>query len=289
MTNEAIMGGRWIILVVAVGGVALLGSLAALVAQDGKVAPPPIRPPKVGRVAGAIKPGQDVRSLQLVSRQTGKAYQTGQRDPVTGKFLFNGLPGDAAYDLIVEHTDGRRIEGIDLSFVDARLLRLAAARRKQLGLPPEVNRPFSQADTDALLRFVADMTDFMDTRRVLYLQGHGKRATMLVELLRTREFVASKDDVIWRVELWYFEKHAGGWQRVRNQHRVVSRFRGPAEEWRKIAVEYRPTLSVHIDGKGRSGFVDFNVPETIDPTRGRPAGSEFVLTAKPHILGLAEP
>ena len=279
------MGRRWGISVFAVGGAAILGVLAAVVAQDDAPKTPPIPPPKPGRIAGAIRPGQNVRALQLVSRQTGKTYHTDQRDSVTGEFISEDLPGDAAYDLVIELADGRRIEGVDLSFVDARLLRLAAARRKQLGLPPEPGRPFTQNDADTLLAFVADMTDFMDTRRVLYLQGHGKRVTMLVELLRTREFVASKGDVIWRVELWYFENHGGGWQRVRNQRRVITRFRGPADEWRKLAVEYRPTLSVQIDSKGRSAFVDFNMPETIDPTRGRPAGSEFVLETKPHVLG----
>ncbi|MHC4562876.1 MAG: hypothetical protein ACYS8X_08910 [Planctomycetota bacterium] len=265
--------------------------LAALItatslAGDGLTADEPtIPPPKPGSVAVRITPGK-CKSIRVVSRHTEKTYIPRGLCSKSGRCAFPGLPGDATYDVTIETFDGRNFEGIDLEFVDARLLRMAAARRKQLELPPEPARAFTKADADWMVKFVADMKDFMDTRRVLYIQGHGRRATMLVELLRTRDFHADKGDVIWRMELWYFEWHSGGWQRVPNQENVLRRFRGKAEDLAKIAIEYRPELSVFIDADGKSQPVTFEIPAASDPSRGRPTGAELKLKTAPHIFGI---
>lgn len=269
-------------------------ALAALItatclAGDDLVADKPTIPaPTAGDVTGTVTPAEQVQGVSLVSRQGGQAYQPSQFDPAKGTFRFADLPGDEAYDLVIVGKD-RIIEGVDLSFVDARLLRMAATRREQLGIPAEPAGAFTQADADWLIKFIADMKDFMDTRRVLYIQGHGRRATVLVELLRTREFHADGGDIIWRVELWYFENQAGGWRRVANQDRVLQRFRGPVDDWRKIAHEYRSELSVFVDADGKSQPVTFTIPDKIDPSRGRPADTEPALTTRPHVLGLDQP
>ena len=263
---------------------------ATCLAGDDLAADKPTTPlPKPGAIAVRITPTEEIKSISAVSRQTGKAYQPSSVCSKTGRCAFLRLPGDATYDVVIQTTDGRSIEGIDLEFVDARLLRMAATRREQLGMPAEPAREFTQTDADWMIKFVADMKDFMDTRRVLYIQGHGRRATVLVELLRTREFHADGGDIIWRVELWYFEWRSGGWQRAPNQERVLRRFRGKADDLAKIAVEYRPELSVFIDADGNSQPVTFTIPDKIDPSRGRPADTEPALTTQPHILGLDQP
>ncbi|HDZ21137.1 MAG TPA: hypothetical protein ENH80_14795 [Phycisphaerae bacterium] len=274
---------------IALATVMLVGLLGVGLAEvDLTEDQPTIPAPTAGDVTGTITPAEQVQGVSLVSRQSGRAYQPSHFDPATGTFRFADLPGDAAYDLVIVGK-GRIIEGVDLSFVDARLLRMAATRREQLGMAPEPGREFTQADADWLLKFIAEMKDFMDTRRVLYIQGHGRRATMLVELLRTREFHADGGDIIWRVELWYFEYQAGGWQRVANQDRVLHRFRGPVDDWRKIAHEFRPELSVFVDADGSSQPLTFTIPDKIDPSRGRPANTAPALTTQPHILGLDQP
>ena len=274
--------------------------LAAAVAQETQPAPPApetpvvedapiIDPPQPGSISGTIAPANLIGSVSLVSRATAETYEPAEFDADTGAFTFDDLPGDAAYDVIVQTTDGRTFEGIDLSFADARLLRLAAARREELGAASEESRPFTQADATSLTRFVRDMVDFMDVRRVLYIRGHGKRATILLELMRTDRFHADDGHVIWRVELWYFEYTGGAWQAVPGQARVVRRFRGAPETWRQIAVEFRPDLSVAIDPDGPADPVTFEIPEGIAPRRGRPRGAEPHLITDPHVDGIEGP
>ncbi len=247
---------------------------------------PTASPPGKGDVAGAVTPAEKVQRLLAVSRVTGKTYHPKSFEKKTGKFVFKNLPGDATYDLVLRCRDGRSIEGIDLEFTDARLLRLAARRRKELRLPPEPPHKFSRRDAEELLKFVRDMKDFMEIRRVLYLQGQGRRATMLLELMRTREFYSSKGTVIWRVELWYFQRTGGGWEKLANQERVLRRERTTPQRWRKIHVEYYPRLSVYVDEKGRSEPVRFRIPEKPDTSRGRVAVTEPKLKTRPYILGL---
>jgi hypothetical protein len=270
----------------------LLGAIATVLAASAplKEDAPVAGPPKTGAISGRLSPAETIKDLRAVSRVTGKEYTPARFDKATGRFAFEALPDDARYDLVVGLADGRRIEGIDLDFIEQRLLNLAEQRRKDLGLPPEPPHTFSAADAQEILKFVADLKDFMDIRRVLYVAGQGRRATMLVELIRARDFHASKaGEVIWRVELWYFQYYSGGWQRLANQERVLRRERLPADQWRKIDVGYYPELGVYLSPQGDSRPVEFTIPEKIDPSRGRPADSDVELKTDPHILGLDSP
>ena len=253
--------------------------------------PPPVKPPKSGGIEGKISSQTRIVSLHAVSRVTKKKYQPYSFSKKTGSFTFTKLPGDATYDLCLRLADGREIEGIDLNFVDARLLKLAAERRKQLGLPPDRSRKFVQADVDQLLAYARDMEDFMEDRRVIYVKGHGRRATMLIELMRLRSFVAASGaarpgKIIWRVELWYFLEQRGGWERIANQERMLRRIEDTPANWSRTHIEYYPKLSVYIDAAGQAEPVDFQVPAKPDPTRGRAAKTDPKMKSKSYILGL---
>ena len=248
--------------------------------------PPPIAKPTPGDLTGTIAPAAKVARVEAVSRTSKQTFQPKSFEKATGKFLFKDLPGDADYDVRVVTTDGRTIEGIDLTWMEARMLRLAELRRKQLGLPPERDHPFTMGDADALLKWVDDWKDFMEQKRVLYVQGHGQRATVLVELMRTREFYAAQGALVWRVELWYMKNEFGGWDRIANSERVLHRERISPAEWRKIDVEYRPELSVHIDERGQSRPLRYTLPEKGDLSRGRLRSTDPDAKTKPHVRGL---
>ncbi len=255
-------------------------------AVDLKEDVPAASTPRSGEVTGTILPAKSISRMFAVSRETGKAYSPTSFDKKTGKFVFKSLPGDAVYDLGVWTSDGRTIEGIDLSPPDARLLRLAVKRRRELKLPPERSHKFGDDDVRELQKFVRDMKDFMEEKRVLYIHGHGRRATMLIELMRTRGFHSSQGTIIWRVELWYFEHKFGGWEKLANQEKVLRRERTTPDGWRKIGVEYYPELSVRVTSSGYARPVKFTIPATPDASRGRPAGTEPKLKSDTHVLGL---
>lgn len=265
---------------VVLAGCACLGAVK-LVEDD-----PPVARPVPGGITGKVDVPREIVELGAVSRVTGKSYEPVSCNARTGEFKFQDLPGDATYDLRIKLDGGRVVEGIDLEFVDARMLRLAALRRKQLGLPPERRHKFSMDDVAALEKYVRDMDDFMEGRRVLYIRGHGRRATMLVELMRTRDFHAAKGNIIWRVELWYFVSQFGGWERQGNLERLLRRVKTTPPEWRKVHVEYYPRLSAYVGPKGKSAPVSFKLPAKADPSRGRVAGTDPEIRTRPHILGL---
>lgn len=248
---------------------------------------PPAPAAKAGPVTGTITPPQDVTDLRAVSRVTRQQYRPDSFDRKTGRFGFKDLPGDASYDLCFRTRDGREIEGIDLDFVDRRMVRLAALRRKQLGMAPERTGPFESRDVKQMVDFVAGMKDFMEIRRVLYIKGRGIRATMLLELMRTRDFYSRKgSEVIWRVELWYFKNHFGGWDRLPNQERLLRRLRVDREKWQKVNLEYFPQLSAYVSPEGKAEEIIFKVPPKGDPSRGRLAGTAPELKTAPNVLGL---
>ncbi|HOF19490.1 MAG TPA: hypothetical protein PK082_11315 [Phycisphaerae bacterium] len=250
---------------------------------------PVVAPPRAGQITGRIVNPDGVLKLLAVSREGGRALRPATFDARSGEFVFRNVPGDATYDLSIEMSDGRKFEGIDLDFADARLLRLAAERRKQLGLPPERAHRFGMDDVRQLREFVAGMDDFMEVRRILYLRGHGRRATMLVELMRTREFYDAGGTIIWRVELWYFENNFGGWDRLANQERVLTRLRVPPDQWKRVSVQYLPELSVRLDETGASEPVTFTIPAAGDISRGRLPNTDPAVKTEPHISGLDVP
>ena len=248
--------------------------------------PPPVRPATSGDVSGAIKPASGVESLSAVSRVTGKTYPPAEFNKAAGTFLFKSLPGAATYDIVVKTADGRSIEGIDLDFVDQEMLQQAQERRKELKLPPERQKAFDAADVAELLKYVKDLQDFCDIRRAIYIAGHGRRATMLVELMAEHFYDQKPGELIWRVELWYFEYQFGGWERVANQERVLQRQRMQKGAWQQIDVEYYPQLSVHVPRDGKAPGINFTIPDKPDISCGRPAKTEPVVQTEPHVLGL---
>ena len=271
---------------------ALTAALVAAADPEVREDPPVARAPSSGRVRGVLKPASRVEKLSAVCRATGETYRPTEFDRETGSFVFTGLPGDAAYDVRILTRDDRRIEGVDLSWHEARMLRLAELRRKQLGLPAErgAGRDFTRDDADELLQYVRDLRDFANVRRALYLRGDGLRATMLVEVMRTTPFHAQRgDEIIWRTELWYFRYRYGGWERVPNVERVLERERISVRQWREITLLYDPALTAYVNEDGHADRLKYRIPGKADPRRGRIAGTKPEQDTRPIIFGLKEP
>lgn len=277
---------RTICVILALGMALAMSASACFAKVDLKEDPPPVAPPKAGDVTGTITPAGKVARIEAVSRLTLKTYRPASFDKATGRFRFADLPGDADYDIRVTTTDGRTIEGIDLAWIEARMLRLSALRRRQLDMPPEREETFGLDDAKAILKWVEDWKDFMEIKRVLYVNGMGKRATVLVELMRTRKFHAAGGTLVWRVELWCMQNEFGGWDRLANSERVLHRERISPGQWRKIDLQYFPELSAHVDPNGAGKPLNFKLPEKGDLSRGRLANTEPQCKTAPHIYGL---
>ena len=132
--------------------------------------PPLVEPRCEGVITGRLINAKVVQ-LHAVRRSTKEKYTPQSFDPQTGEFAFAPLPADATYDLVAVLEDGRIIEGIDLEFVDERLNALACSANTP-GMTPEPPKFPPRRNARA---FIAQIEDFMDIRRALYIRGIGDR------------------------------------------------------------------------------------------------------------------
>jgi hypothetical protein len=242
-----------------------------------------------GDISGTITPADRVEAISMVNRDTGDTYGAATFDNDTGAFTFESLPGDANYDLKLLTTDAMHFEGIDLSFVDAPLIRMADARYDALNVTPPATEPVTHADVDLITRTIINDDSFVDHARCIYLRADtAGQVTALVELIRDTPFHADGDtDIIRRVELWYFEKIDGSWRRADDFNRMVDRRQLTQEEWKALEVSYLPAMSVTIDREGESEAMTIDLPATIAPQTGRVGESPTADdTTSPILIGV---
>lgn len=235
---------------------ALLG-IAVLLA-----APTDEQPPEaaLGTITAAITPIEAVETAEAIDRNLGLTYQ-GRIEPDSGQATFADLlPG--RYDLVIETADGARFEGADLATRESELEEQARQAEQEQGVADEPPGPLTEQDRAALREHVFAVKRFEDYRKVDAIEGNARRATLLVELLRRRPFHGMKGkEVIWRVELWYFAKQAGGWEHVANADGVLHRQRMAAEDFAVLRRVFTPALGgIAVDLDGASAPVSFAIP-----------------------------
>jgi hypothetical protein len=215
---------------------------------------------KVGTITGALTPAQTVRQVHAVDRNLDLTYPA-EIDAKTGSFtVADVIVG--RYDLVVTTTDGVRLEGADLSYRESELEELARQEEVKQGIVREPPGPLTDEDRQWLTDHVFGVKRFEDFRKIDAIAGNDQRATMLVELLRRRPFHGMNgSEVIWRVELWYFQKQAGGWEHVADTDVVLERRRMPAAEFAKLRHVFLPALGrIAVDAEGKSVPVAVALP-----------------------------
>ncbi len=255
-----------------------------------------------GRITGTVTPAERVKSVLAIPRCldvtcssckrqfTARANTPGKQikcracgktfpvptykatfDKDGGVFTVAGLPVGQRYDLIVETTVGR-IEGVDLSPVESDLEKL---RRKRIRANP---REFGDQDRRTIVELITKVEQFENFVRPIYIVGHGDKATALVEKARIQDEDTGKfhseqgDEAIWRVELWYFRKWFGGWERVSNVEGVLYRRRMSRSQYDAMNWIFSDKLGgIEVDEAGSSRPVTVNIPARLDPRLGRAA------------------
>jgi hypothetical protein len=135
--------------------------------------------------------------------------------------IFGGLLPDTHYDLEVTGDDGAVYRGADLSWYDDEA-------------PDPHVAPMNDDDHDQVRALVSDVKQFYDKSEILVMRGDHDRATVLVQQTRSTPFHSGKDnEVIWRIEMWYFRNRHGGWERVSQQNKVLRRERFSSEQFWK--------------------------------------------------------
>ena len=127
--------------------------------------------------------------------------------------VADAKPG-AAYDMRVTLADGTVLQGVDLGWYSR--------------VPDRANaEPLTDDDRQQMADVRTKVLSFFDRGDEVLVRGNHNRAVVLVDLRRERAFHSDQGDreVIWRPELWYFENHHGGWEKVQQTDRNLRRER----------------------------------------------------------------
>jgi hypothetical protein len=191
---------------------------------------------KSAEIAGTLKTSRAVTRIVAIDRGLADVLKTskaackdkfvyeGTFDAKTGAFRVPRVLAGRAYDLVVwtKGAGGEEVrwEGCCMDY-----------HREIVPAKEGV----TEEDRKWLEGFVKEMPAFFDKARVVHMAADHQHATLLVELARTRDFHSEKKggEIIYRVELWYFENLFGGWAKDKNTEKVLVRWRGKPGEIEK--------------------------------------------------------
>lgn len=166
--------------------------------------------PTTGTIVGKIAPAANVQSVIAFQRLDPPRKYPATFDAKTGSFTIAGLPLGHSYDLIIDTSTGSRVEGVNLRVPKSDFL--------------DGDPPLTKADVEKLRKLALSLNQFEDHIEVLAIAGHGQHCAMLLHKLRTKPFYESKPgEIIWRLELWYFEREEleDAWQKVQDTLFIV--------------------------------------------------------------------
>ncbi len=223
-------------------------------------------PPPTGVIKGCLTPPDRVREAWLVERLADRRIPVAV-DPKTGAFRVEGLRL-GLYDLCIR-TPWGLVQGLDMtpriSPYDA--LIPPEYRTPDLGL--QVGGEPTEEDLAYIRRRIHEVRRHENRVRDLMLRGTADRVVVLVELMLDRGFAGRKgDEIVWRMEQWYYEKKYDSWARFRT--RVLARQRVSKQVWEQWGWQFEPALGgLEIaDETTEPVVVEYAVPERPEPAKG---------------------
>jgi hypothetical protein len=201
-----------------------------------------------------LPPAAHAASATATAAKDPSVHLTGTvaGDTVT---LADVKPG-LAYDLRVALADGAVLQGVDLGWYS----------RVPEKPHPE---PLTDDDRSDIGKVLTIMSFFNHTDAVI-IRGTHNRAVMLVDQRRDTPFHSDAGgEVIWGPELWYFENHHGGWEKVLQANRELGRQRFKSAAAYHAVVDHLRWVPELGGLKVRPGAADLDV--TLPASAGVPA------------------
>ena len=207
----------WLLLGAALLAAAATATNTAALAQDSP------------RIVGRLAPAKGLTAVAAVDRKTRKRVVGKVVDAATGRFAVAGLVTGTTYDLQLDFGPARRLEGINLNVPRSDYVE---------------EQPLSDDDYKTIREKVLRLNKFEDTVEILVIQGNIQHAAILITKLRTRPFFGSKPgEIIWRAELWHFERPEETWLKRRDElFTVLYRERMQRRRYDARSVTFDPRL-----------------------------------------------
>ena len=155
------------------------------------------------RIVGQVQPANGLTAVAAVDRQSKKRLTGKIVDAAKGRFAVAGLTLDRTYDLQLDFGLQRRLEGINLTVPRSDYVE---------------EQPLAAEDLKVIRKKVLRLNKFEDEVEIMTIQGNIQHAAILINKLRTRPFFGSKPgEVIWRAELWHFERPEETWLKSQDE------------------------------------------------------------------------
>jgi hypothetical protein len=157
----------------------------------------PARAAETGTITGTIVAPKGSTAITAVNRadEVDKKYK-GTLDAKTGKFTIDNLALGATYDVVVD-VGPVRLEGVNLK------------------VPPsdfEEEMPLTKEDVAAITKICKLLNKFENEIEIMTITGNCQHAAVVLNKKRTTPFYESKPgEMIWRLELWHFDKPEEDW------------------------------------------------------------------------------
>ncbi len=194
----------------------------------------PARCAETGTIRGTVDKAGVVTAVTAIDRATDKKYP-GTIDAKTGQFTIKDLPL-GSYDCIVD-AGPVRLEGVNLKVPRSDY---------------EEEQPLTKEDIETIKKTALSLNKFENEIEVLTVSGNIQHAAVMLNKKRTTPFYESKPgEMIWRLELWHFEKPDETWIKVQEEFAIVFyRQRLQKSDFDKKALTLDPRLGgIKLDAK----------------------------------------
>jgi len=154
-----------------------------------------------GTITGTLDKPDGVSGVFAIDRGTDKKYP-GKLEGKAGRFTIAGLPLGTAIDCVVDFR-GARLEGVNLKVPRSDY---------------EEEQPLSAEDIKTITETARSVNKFENKIEALAVSGNIQHAAVVLLKLRTEPFYESKPgEMIWRLELWHFERPDETWVKTQDE------------------------------------------------------------------------
>ncbi|MBI1917161.1 MAG: hypothetical protein HYS12_20845 [Planctomycetes bacterium] len=180
-----------------------------------------------GTITGTVDKAAQVTAVTAINRADDKKYP-GKIDPKTGQFTVADLPLGNTYDVLVD-AGAARLEGVNLKVPRSDY---------------EEEQPLTKDDIKSIKAKALELNQFEDKVEVMTVVGNIQHAAVILNKQRTKAFVNSNEgEVVWRLEVWHFEKPDEAWFKVQDElFQVLYRERLQKKDFDKKALTLDPSL-----------------------------------------------
>jgi hypothetical protein len=207
-------------------GAPWIAALLLIALEAGAASTLPADP--AGTITGRVGKGPALTGVVAVNRGQPERKYPGTVDAATGTFTIKDLPVPATYDVIVD-AGPIRLEGVNL---------------KVSRSDYEEEQPLTKDDVETITKTALALNKFENRVEVLAVVGNIQHAAVLLHKLRTEAFINSQPgEIIWRLEVWRFERPEETWIKRQDELAVVHyRKRMPKGEYDRMALTLEPLL-----------------------------------------------